>query len=99
VGGTLEEVVSTIGTYGGKGIAVACDHTIDADVQKVFAQIEKDHGTYVNRSISILVKKLYVRMSVCVYVYLYMNICDTIDTDVQKVFAQIEKDHGTYLQH
>mmetsp|Transcript_35614 Transcript_35614/g.33772 ORF Transcript_35614/g.33772 Transcript_35614/m.33772 type:complete len:383 (-) Transcript_35614:124-1272(-) len=44
VGGTLEEVVSTISTYGGKGIAVACDHAIDTDVQKVYAQIEEDHG-------------------------------------------------------
>lgn len=36
-----------VGTLGGRGIAVACDHAKDMDVQKVFDQIDRDHGTYI----------------------------------------------------
>ena len=42
--GTLGETVAEIDALGGRGIAVRCDHAVDADVERLFAQVQAEHG-------------------------------------------------------
>ncbi|WP_338729435.1 SDR family NAD(P)-dependent oxidoreductase [Haladaptatus sp. DJG-WS-42] len=42
--GTVTETATLVDEAGGTGIAVRCDHAADADVEALFAQIERDHG-------------------------------------------------------
>lgn len=44
VPGTIEETASEVTARGGRGIAVRCDHTVDADVESLFARIRADHA-------------------------------------------------------
>jgi NAD(P)-dependent dehydrogenase (short-subunit alcohol dehydrogenase family) len=44
VPGTIDETAAEVTARGGRGIAVRCDHTIDADVESLFARIRADHG-------------------------------------------------------
>jgi NAD(P)-dependent dehydrogenase (short-subunit alcohol dehydrogenase family) len=44
VPGTIDETASDVTDRGGRGIAVRCDHTVDADVEALFARIRADHG-------------------------------------------------------
>jgi NAD(P)-dependent dehydrogenase (short-subunit alcohol dehydrogenase family) len=44
VPGTIDETAREVTERGGRGIAVRCDHTIDADVEALFARIRTDHG-------------------------------------------------------
>lgn len=44
VPGTIDETAREVTSRGGRGIAVRCDHTIDAEVEKVFRGIRDDHG-------------------------------------------------------
>jgi NAD(P)-dependent dehydrogenase (short-subunit alcohol dehydrogenase family) len=42
--GTIQETAREVTERGGHGIAVRCDHTIDADVEALFERIRLDHG-------------------------------------------------------
>jgi len=42
--GTVEETAEMITARGGTGIAVRCDHTVDADVEALFARIGREQG-------------------------------------------------------
>ena len=44
VPGTIDETAREVMHRGGRGIAIRCDHTVDADVESVFARIRRDHG-------------------------------------------------------
>jgi NAD(P)-dependent dehydrogenase (short-subunit alcohol dehydrogenase family) len=44
VPGTIEQSAQEVNARGGHGIAVRCDHTVDAEVETLFAQIRRDHG-------------------------------------------------------
>jgi NAD(P)-dependent dehydrogenase (short-subunit alcohol dehydrogenase family) len=44
VPGTIDESAREVTDRGGRGIAVRCDHTVDADVESLFARIRDDHG-------------------------------------------------------
>jgi NAD(P)-dependent dehydrogenase (short-subunit alcohol dehydrogenase family) len=44
VPGTIDESAREVTKRGGRGIAVRCDHTVDADVESLFDRIRKDHG-------------------------------------------------------
>jgi NAD(P)-dependent dehydrogenase (short-subunit alcohol dehydrogenase family) len=44
VPGTIDETAREVSGRGGRGIAVGCDHTVDADVESLFARIRADHG-------------------------------------------------------
>src|SRR4051812_16558329 len=44
VPGTIEESAAEVISLGGRGIAVRCDHTVDADVEALFDRIRRDHG-------------------------------------------------------
>ena len=44
VPGTIDESAREVTNRGGRGIAVRCDHTVDADVESLFARIRSDHG-------------------------------------------------------
>jgi len=44
VPGTVDDTARDVTARGGRGIAVRCDHTIDADVASLFARIRDDHG-------------------------------------------------------
>ena len=44
VPGTIDETAAEVTSRGGRGIAVRCDHTVDADVESLFARIRGDHG-------------------------------------------------------
>jgi NAD(P)-dependent dehydrogenase (short-subunit alcohol dehydrogenase family) len=44
VPGTIEESAREVTERGGRGIAVRCDHTVDADVESLFGRIRDDHG-------------------------------------------------------
>jgi NAD(P)-dependent dehydrogenase (short-subunit alcohol dehydrogenase family) len=44
VPGTIDETAREVSGRGGRGIAVGCDHTVDADVESLFARIRVDHG-------------------------------------------------------
>ena len=43
--GTVGETAAEIDALGGRGIALACDHHDDAQVEKVVAQLLEEHGT------------------------------------------------------
>ncbi len=44
VPGTIDECAREVTSRGGRGIAVRCDHTVDADVEAHFHRITRDHG-------------------------------------------------------
>ena len=44
VPGTIDDTAREVTARGGRGIAIRCDHTVDAEVDAVFAQIRSDHG-------------------------------------------------------
>jgi NAD(P)-dependent dehydrogenase (short-subunit alcohol dehydrogenase family) len=44
VPGTIDETAAEVTSRGGRGIAVRCDHTVDTDVESLFARIREDHG-------------------------------------------------------
>ena len=44
VPGTIDETAREVSGRGGRGIAVGCDHTVDPDVESLFARIRADHG-------------------------------------------------------
>jgi NAD(P)-dependent dehydrogenase (short-subunit alcohol dehydrogenase family) len=44
VEGTIDETAREVTASGGRGIAVRCDHTVDADVDSLFRRIRDDHG-------------------------------------------------------
>jgi NAD(P)-dependent dehydrogenase (short-subunit alcohol dehydrogenase family) len=44
VPGTIDDTAREVAERGGRGIAIRCDHTIDAEVESLFARIRGDHG-------------------------------------------------------
>jgi NAD(P)-dependent dehydrogenase (short-subunit alcohol dehydrogenase family)/rhodanese-related sulfurtransferase len=44
VPGTIDDTAREVADRGGRGIAVRCDHTVDADVESLFSRIREDHG-------------------------------------------------------
>jgi NAD(P)-dependent dehydrogenase (short-subunit alcohol dehydrogenase family) len=44
VPGTIDESAEEVTNRGGQGIAVRCDHTVDADVESLFERIRGEHG-------------------------------------------------------
>ena len=44
VPGTIDDTAREVTARGGRGIAIRCDHTVDADVDALFARIRSDHG-------------------------------------------------------
>src|SRR5262245_2448639 len=42
--GTIDETAAAVTARGGKGIAVRCDHTSDADVESLIARVREDQG-------------------------------------------------------
>jgi NAD(P)-dependent dehydrogenase (short-subunit alcohol dehydrogenase family) len=44
VPGTIDETAREVNQRGGRGVAVRCDHTVDADVESLFGRIRSDHG-------------------------------------------------------
>jgi NAD(P)-dependent dehydrogenase (short-subunit alcohol dehydrogenase family) len=42
--GTIEETADAVTALGGRGIAVRCDHTIDAEVAALFDQVKQEQG-------------------------------------------------------
>ena len=44
VPGTIDKTAQEVTNLGGRGIAVRCDHTVDADVESLFARIRDEHG-------------------------------------------------------
>src|SRR5687768_9504310 len=41
---TIEETVGMIESAGGRAIAVRVDHTVEAEVEALFARVARDHG-------------------------------------------------------
>src|SRR5215510_11381534 len=44
VPGTIDATASEVTSRGGRGIAIRCDHTVDGEVESLFARIRADHG-------------------------------------------------------
>jgi NAD(P)-dependent dehydrogenase (short-subunit alcohol dehydrogenase family) len=44
VPGTIDETARLVTERGGRGIAIQCDHTVDAEVRAVFQRVRDDHG-------------------------------------------------------
>ena len=44
VPGTIDQCARDVTDRGGLGIAVRCDHTVDAEVESLFDRIRRDHG-------------------------------------------------------
>jgi len=44
VPGTIDDAAREVTARGGTGIAIRCDHTVDADVEALFARIGADHA-------------------------------------------------------
>jgi NAD(P)-dependent dehydrogenase (short-subunit alcohol dehydrogenase family) len=44
VPGTIDDTASEVTARGGRGVAIRCDHTVDAEVESLFARIRADHG-------------------------------------------------------
>ena len=44
VPGSIDETAEEVTQHGGRGIAVRCDHTQEAQVKDLFARVQRDHG-------------------------------------------------------
>ncbi len=44
VPGTIDDTARDVASRGGRGIAVRCDHTVDADVEALFGRVRAEHG-------------------------------------------------------
>ena len=44
VPGTIDETARLVTERGGRGVAIQCDHTVDAEVQAVFQRVRDDQG-------------------------------------------------------
>jgi len=44
VPGTVDDTAREVTSRGGRGLAVRCDHTVDEEVESLFARIRADHG-------------------------------------------------------
>ena len=44
LGGTIDETAAAVAAAGGRGIAVACDHSDDGDVARLFEQVGDEQG-------------------------------------------------------
>jgi NAD(P)-dependent dehydrogenase (short-subunit alcohol dehydrogenase family) len=44
VPGTIDHTADEVTARGGRGIALRCDHSVDADVEAVFSRIRNEHG-------------------------------------------------------
>ena len=44
LGGTVLETAAEVTSLGGKGVAVACDHSDDAQTEKLFQRVKEEHG-------------------------------------------------------
>ena len=44
VPGTIDETARVVTEAGGRGIAIRCDHTVDADVESLFTRIRSNHA-------------------------------------------------------
>jgi NAD(P)-dependent dehydrogenase (short-subunit alcohol dehydrogenase family) len=44
--GTIEDTAEEVTSRGGVGIAVRCDHTVEEDVQALYAQIKQEQGKF-----------------------------------------------------
>jgi NAD(P)-dependent dehydrogenase (short-subunit alcohol dehydrogenase family) len=42
--GTVEDTAEAVTARGGTGIAVRCDHTVDSDVEALFARVQREQG-------------------------------------------------------
>ncbi|HZS06335.1 MAG TPA: SDR family NAD(P)-dependent oxidoreductase [Blastocatellia bacterium] len=42
--GTIDETAEAVTARGGRGLAVRCDHTVDADVEELFARVGREQG-------------------------------------------------------
>jgi NAD(P)-dependent dehydrogenase (short-subunit alcohol dehydrogenase family) len=42
--GTIEDTADEVTARGGRGVAVRCDHTVDSDVEALFARIDSESG-------------------------------------------------------
>src|SRR5262245_66046461 len=42
--GTIDETAEAVTARGGVGVAVRCDHTIDAEVEALFARVSQEQG-------------------------------------------------------
>lgn len=42
--GTIQDTAEAVSTRGGTGIAVRCDHTVDSDVEQLFARVQREQG-------------------------------------------------------
>jgi NAD(P)-dependent dehydrogenase (short-subunit alcohol dehydrogenase family) len=42
--GSVEETAELVTARGGTGIAVRCDHTVDAEVEALFSRVQSEHG-------------------------------------------------------
>src|SRR5262245_15190739 len=42
--GTTQDTADAVTQRGGQGIAVRCDHTVDADVEALFARVRQEQG-------------------------------------------------------
>src|SRR5437867_6525540 len=42
--GTIDETAETVTARGGAGIAVRCDHTVDSDVEELFARVQREQA-------------------------------------------------------
>jgi NAD(P)-dependent dehydrogenase (short-subunit alcohol dehydrogenase family) len=42
--GSVDETAAEVGARGGTGIAVRCDHTVDAEVEALFERVRDEHG-------------------------------------------------------
>jgi NAD(P)-dependent dehydrogenase (short-subunit alcohol dehydrogenase family) len=42
--GTIQETADAVAKRGGEGVAVRCDHTVDADIEALFARVKKELG-------------------------------------------------------
>jgi NAD(P)-dependent dehydrogenase (short-subunit alcohol dehydrogenase family) len=48
--GTIGETADEVTRRGGRGVAVRCDHTVDADVERLFARVTAEAGRLDGRS-------------------------------------------------
>jgi len=42
--GTVEQTAEEVTARGGTGIAVRCDHTVDSEVEELFARVQREQG-------------------------------------------------------
>ena len=91
--GTIEETAEDVTARGGEGIAVRCDHTVDSDVEALFARVQQEQGR-----IDLLVNNACTGSQTVVFHYLEFILGLSIDINaiINQIWCSLEINEGVH---